>query len=116
ELGEQSQGITVDIASAAAKAQSSAKPAIAEHGTERVATLTQVVGYVEGLIMQLVVVARPAGVHDVVADGYAVQGCFIDAQCGDVKPRVAHACAHIKLAAEQGGRRIGFVLPTGRDE
>ena len=100
ELGQQRQPVAVDVAPAAAVAQPAAVPAVAQDGADGVAALLQQGGHVEGLVAQAVVVAGPAGRHDVVADHRAVDLGLVQAQRGDVQPRLRDAGPHVELAAQ----------------
>ena len=99
-------------------AQPAAEPAIAQDRADCVAALPQQAGHVVGLGAQAVVVAGPAGRHDVIADDRAVELGFVDAQRSDVQAGLRDARPHGELAAQQGAglRLAGVLIPIGCDE
>ncbi len=73
--------------------------------------------YIEGLIAQPMVIARPAGGHTLIADDRAVQLSFIDAEQAVIYNRACFTPpTHIELVAT--GRRLGLagvLLPIRSD-
>src|SRR6266568_69784 len=86
ELGEQCQAVTVDVAPSTAKAEPPTVPAIAEYGPDSIAAFLQKPRHIERLVAQPVVVAGPPRVQNVIANGGAIDLCFIDAQGRHVEP------------------------------
>ncbi len=105
QLAQQREAVPVD-GPLVLPGEEAAVPAVAEHRADRVLARAQVARDVVRLVLEAVVVARPAGGEELVAHALPVDLQLVEAEAGDVGAGGAHLPLHREGPA-QHRRRLG---------
>ena len=106
DLQEQSEAIAVDVATASR--QVSAVPAVAEQHAHGVVPALEQGRDVVGLVLQALVVARPARGEELVAHPLAVEVQLVEPVARHVGARARDGSAQLEHAAQHGHRPAGL--------